>query len=297
MAILIDRKTRVLIQGVTGTEGSRACKEMLAYHTKVLAGVTPGKGGQSVNGVPVYNTVREALERHPDINTTLVVVPAPFVKDAVMEAIFAGIKLINVLTEHVPTQDAAYIVEWARKRNAFIVGPSSVGIMVPGIGKIGSIGSSAMSKIYTQGPIGVISKSGGMSGEIGVVLSRARLGQSTIVGIGGDQIVGADFVDLLKLFESDKKTKAVVLFGEVGGTYEELAAEYIKKSRYPKPVVAVVAGSFTEKLPQGTVLGHAGAIVSKGRGSYYSKVREFKKAGVQLATTLEDIPRILKKLL
>ncbi|MBI2406008.1 MAG: succinate--CoA ligase subunit alpha [Candidatus Harrisonbacteria bacterium] len=300
MAILINKQTRALIQGITGNEGSRACKEMLAYGTQVVAGVTPGKGGQNIEGVPVYNTVYEALEKHPEINTSLITVPAAFVKDAALEAIDARIPLIDILTEHVPTADAAYIVAAARHNtvsNVRVVGPSSVGIISPGLAKIGSIGSGEVKKVFTPGPIGVISKSGGMTAEISATLTRAKLGQSTVVGIGGDAIIGSDFVDLLELFEKDSETKAVVLFGEVGGTYEELVADYIRRKKFTKPVVALVAGKFTETLPQGTVLGHAGAIVSKGRGSYASKVAALTKVGVMVADILDGVPWMLKKVL
>ncbi|MDP3991860.1 MAG: succinate--CoA ligase subunit alpha [Candidatus Colwellbacteria bacterium] len=295
MAILVDKKTRVLVQGITGKEGARACGEMLSYGTKVVAGVTPGKKGQKVSGVSVYDTVKEALKKHPEINTSLISVPAFAVKDAAMEAIFAGIKLINILAEHVPTRDSTEIVRWARIKGSTVVGPASVGIISPGKGKIGSIGSSTISSVFTKGSIGVVSKSGGMTAEIAVTLTKAKLGQSTVIGIGGDQIIGLDFVDALKLFAKDPETKAVVLFGEVGGTYEEQAADYILKEKFKKPVVAIIAGKFTKDIPQGTILGHAGTIVARGRGSYESKARAFAKAGVPVARTLDEVPSLIRK--
>ncbi len=295
MSILVNKNTKVLIQGITGKEGARACEEMLSYGTKVLAGVTPGKGGQKISGVPVYDTVREALAKHPGVNTSLIAVPAAAVKDAAMEAMFAGIPFVDILAEHVPTLDCAEIIRWARMKGTILVGPSSVGVISPkNKVKIGSIGSSLISNVFTPGPIGVVSKSGGMTAEIAVTLTNAGIGQSTVVGIGGDQIIGFDFVDALKLFGKDPETRAVVLFGEVGGTYEEQAAEFIRKEKFKKPVVAVVAGKFTARLPQGTVLGHAGAIVAKGKGGYDSKVRAFKKAGVPVAATLDEIPGLLR---
>jgi len=297
MSILVDENTKVLIQGITGREGARACREMLGYGTKVVAGVTPGKGGQEVEGVPVYNSVKEALVAHSDIDTALVVVPARFVRDAVLEDIENGIELINVLAEHVTVQDSAYILAHARKAGVQIVGPSSVGIMSPKKAKLGSIGSGEISDLFTPGNIGVISKSGGMTAEICVVLSRAGFGQSTAVGIGGDPIVGSDFVDILELFEHDDETKAVVLFGEVGGVYEERVAEYVKLGKITKPIVAIIAGGFTQDLPLGTVLGHAGTIVMKGRGSYDSKIKALTDAGVAIAETVEEIPALLKKVL
>lgn len=292
---MVDKKTRVLIQGITGKEGSRACEEMLSYGTKVVAGVTPGKKGQKVSDVPVYDTVKEALVKHPEINTSLISVPAAVVQDAATEAMFAGIKLINILAEHVPTRDSAEIVRWARIKGSMVVGPASVGIISPGKAKIGSIGSSLISQVFTKGPIGVVSKSGGMTAEIAVTLTQAKLGQSTVIGIGGDQVIGFDFVDALKLFGKDPETKAVVLFGEVGGTYEEQAADFILREKFKKPVVAIIAGKFTKDLPQGTVLGHAGTIVARGRGGYDSKARAFAKAGVAVARTLDEIPDLLRR--
>ncbi len=297
MAILIDTKTRVLIQGITGKEGARACKEMLSYGTKVLAGVTPGKGGTKIEGVSVYDTVREALKKHRGLNATLISVPAAAVLDAALEAIDAGIPVIDILTEHVPVRDCAMMYRAARQNNVRVVGPSSVGVISPGKGKLGSIGSGGVHAIFKPGHVGVISKSGGMTAEIAAVLSRAGIGQSTVIGIGGDQIIGSDFVDLLELFEQDKETKATVIFGEIGGTYEERVADYVRAKKLRKPIVAVIAGKFTTTLPKGTVLGHAGAIVSGGRGSYDSKVNALRRVKVPVARTLEEITVLLKKYL
>lgn len=297
MSILVHEKTRVLVQGITGNEGSRATSEMLKYGTKVLAGVTPGKGGQTVYGVPVYNTIKEALNKHSEINSSLISVPATAVRAAAFEAIQAKIPLITILTEHVPTYESALLVHEATKRNLRIIGPSSVGIISPGKGKMGSIGSSEIQRVFTPGPIGLISKSGGMTAEIASILTRSGFGQSTVVGIGGDMILGTDFVDLLKEYETDSETKAVVIFGEIGGTYEEQAAEYVNSGEFTKPLVAMVAGRFTEQLPQDTVLGHAGAIVSNGQGNFTSKVTALKNAGALLAERLEEIPILIKKAL
>ncbi len=295
MSILLDSNTRVLIQGITGAEGTRACIEALRYGTKVVAGVTPGKGGQEVAGVPVYNTVAEALATHPQINMSLVVVPSRFALSAALEAIEANIPLINILTEHIPTQESTRIVASACMHNVRVIGPSSVGIISPGKAKIGSIGMSA-TEIFTPGNIGVISKSGGMTSEIALALTRAGFGQSTAIGIGADIILGSDFADLLELFAIDTETRAIVLFGEIGGSYEELAAEYIRRSQFNKPVIALIAGAFADTLPQETTLGHAGAIVSRGKGSYASKIQALTSAGVHIATTVEDIPQILRTL-
>lgn len=297
MSILIDENTKVLIQGITGVEGSRACREMILYGTKVLAGVRPGAGGQSVEGVPVYNTVKEALKHHPDINTSLIIVPAKNVKDAAIESIVAHIPLVNILTEYVPPIDSSFIVALAKKHKTRIVGCSSIGIISPGKCKVGSIGSAEIRHMFKPGPIGIISKSGGMTAELAVVLGKFGLGQSTVVGIGADTICGSDFLDMLKLFEKDKDTKAVVMFGEVGGVSEELMAEAVKNKDIKKPIVALIGGKFTHMLPSGTVLGHAGAIVSHGKGGYNSKIKALKNSGVIIAKTPEEIPLLLKKIL
>jgi succinyl-CoA synthetase alpha subunit len=298
MAILINRDTRVLIQGITGTEGARACKYMREYGTQVVAGVTPGKGGQEVEGVPVYNTVREALEKHPEVNTSLITVPAAAVKDAALEAISAGIPLIDILTDFVLAQDSATIIAWARKKGVRVIGPGSIGIISPQEKvKVGSIGTGDMVKIFKPGPVGLVSKSGGMTGELAYQLTAAGIGQSTALGIGGDALIGSDFVDILELFEQDPKTKLCVLFGEVGGTYEERVAAAVAAGLLKKPIVIFIAGRFTSSLPQGTVLGHAGAIVSPGMGGYDSKVAALRKAGVHVAESLEEVPRIVARLL
>ncbi len=270
---------------------------MLLYGTSVLAGVTPGKGGQKIEGVPVYNTVKEALKKHPKINTSFIVVPQKAVKDAALEAIFAGIPLLNILTEYVPPIDSAVIVAWAKKHNTRVVGCSSIGIISPGESKVGSIGSAEIRHVFKPGSVGVISKSGGMTAELAVVLGKSGIGQSTVVGIGADTIQGSDFVDILELFEKDKQTKATIVFGEVGGTAEERVGEYVKKGKIKKPVIALIGGKFTDTLPAGTVLGHAGAIVMKGKGGYDSKVLALKESGVIIANTPEEIPLLLSKII
>lgn len=297
MAILIDKKTKLLIQGITGKEGMRACHESILYGTTVLAGVTPGKGRQKVEKVPVYDTVAEACANHPDINASFITVPGAFAKSAALEAIHARIPLVVILSEHVPTLDASWIVAYAQHNGVRVVGPSAIGIISPEKAKIGSIGTGEMTRGFTKGPIGVISKSGGMTSEICFTLTRAGLGQSTAIGMGGDVIAGSSFADMLKLFANDKETKAIAMFAEVGGSYEEEAAEFIRRTKFKKPVVAIVAGGFGAALPEDTVLGHAGAIVSKGRGSYASKVKALKAAGVHIVDTVEEMPIVLKKLL
>lgn len=297
MAILLDKNTHVVIQGITGSEGARAAHDMIVYSTSVVAGVTPGKGGQiTTDKIPVYNSVSGALEKHPDINFSFIAVPASFVLDAALEAIHAGIPAINILTEKVPVHDVAKIIAYARQKKIQVVGPSSIGIISPGKGKVGSVGSGDIAeRVFTPGPIGVVSKSGGMTAEISRILTDAGLGQSTALGIGGDVLIGADFLDIALLFERDEQTRAIVIFGEVGGVYEEKLADAIQDGRITKPVVALIAGDFGEKLPQGTTLGHAGAIVSGRRGSAKSKIKALKAAGAFIAKTPEDIPNFVKQ--
>ncbi len=294
MAILVTDKTKVLIQGITGKEGSKVALQMRNYGTKVLAGVTPGKGGQEVHGIPVYNSIDEALENHPGINTSFIAVPNFACFGAMKEAIEAKIPLINVLTEHIPIQDTAKAIALAREAGIKIVGPSSIGIISPGIGKVGSIGGDDPRGVFGKGSVGVISKSGGMASEVSWILTQAGMGQSTVIGIGGDILEGSSFADLLEEFEKDSQTESVVLFGEIGGTYEEDAAEFIKAGKFTKKVVAFVSGLFAETLPQGTKLGHAGAIVYGDKGSYKSKINSLKGAGVLIAKTPDEIPQLLK---
>ena len=261
MAILITDKTKVLIQGITGKEGSKVALQMQNYGTKVLAGVTPGKGGQEVHGIPVYNSIKEALDYHPGTNASLISVPNFAVLGAMKEAIEVRIPLIDVFTEHVPIQDSAQAIALARKNGVKLVGPSSMGIISPGIGKVGQIGGDDPRGVFRKGSVGVISKSGGMASEVSWILTQAGLGQSTVVGIGGDILEGSSFADLLLEFEKDPQTESVVIFGEIGGTYEEDAAEFIKTGKFTKPVVAFVSGLFAETLPQGTKLGTATKLV------------------------------------
>lgn len=292
MSILVNEKTRVLVQGITGKEGSKVALQMRNYGTKVLAGVTPGKGGQEVHGIPVYNTISEALGNHPGINTSFVAVPNFAALGALEEAIISKIPLINVLTEHIPIKDTAKAIALAKQNGVRIVGPSSIGIISPGIGKVGSIGGDDPRGVYSKGNVGIISKSGGMASEVSWILTKNGIGQSTVVGIGGDILIGSTFADLLLDFEKDEQTKAVVLFGEIGGTYEEEAAEFIRR-RFTKPVVAFVSGLFAENLPSGTKLGHAGAIIYGEKGSYKSKINSLKSAGVKIAKTPDEIPSLL----
>ena len=296
MAILVDENTKVLVQGMTGKEGSRCSKFMIDYGTNVVCGVTPRKGGQEEHGKPIYNSVKEALAKHPDVNTSVIFVPAKFAKGAILEAIENNIPLINIITEFIAIHDVCECVAKAKEKGLTLIGPTSIGLCSPSKKvKTGAIGGNT-NKAYAPGPVGIISKSGGMSSETAYILKLAGIGQSTVVGIGGDVLNGFSFVDALKLFKDDDETKVIVLFGEIGGTYEEEAAAYIKKTNYPKPVVAFVSGKFAEDLPN-TTLGHAGAIIEGNKGTRSAKVKALKDAGVHVVEIHHEIVDKVKELL
>ncbi len=298
MGILINEQTRVLVQGITGREARSVSKEMIDYGTKVVAGVTPGKGGQEVHGVPVYDTLSQALADHPEVNTVLTYVPPLSVKDAVFEAIEAGIPLINIVTERVPMLDAAQIHEFARARRVRIVGPTSVGIINPSARvKVGAIGGSNVDRVYRPGRIGVISKSGGMTTETSWIIRQAGFGISTAMGIGGDFIKGGNFVDLVPLFFADEQTDAIVIFGEPGGGDEEALAEYVMAHGLQKPIVAFISGRFVDRMPQGVQFGHAGAVVERGMGSPAAKIAALRRAGIPVAEVHAQIADLLKEVL
>ena len=295
MSIFVDEDTKVLVQGITGREASEKVPEMLGYGTEVVAGVTPGKGGQQVHGVPVYNTVEEALEQHPEINASIVYVPPRFAKDAAFEALEADIPFLNIITEHIPVKDTWKIHKKAEKTDARIVGPTSVGVISPGKTKLGPIGGSEPEEMYKPGKVGIVSKSGGMTTETAHVLKQSGLGVSTAMGIGGDIIAGTDFVDALKAFEEDPQTEAVVMFGELGGRSELKAAEYIEEEM-SKPVVAFIAGKFTEDLPS-KQYGHAGAIIraEEERPSY--KKKKLRESGAYVVDMHHEIGEKLRRLM
>jgi succinyl-CoA synthetase alpha subunit len=289
MAILVNENTKVLVQGITGNEGSRHTEYMLQYGTKILAGVTPGKGGQSVHGVPVFNTVEEALRKFPDINTSIIFVPAKFASDSVYEAIDAGIKLIVIITEHIPIHDALRFVNYAKRKGVTIIGPNCPGAVSPLKSKVGILPNH----IYTKsGPVGIVSRSGTLTYEISYHLTQAGIGQSTVVGIGGDPIIGTDTLEVVKMFEEDPETKYIVVIGEIGGTMEERLAQYIGSGKVSKPVVAYISG---RTAPPGKRMGHAGAIVSMGMGSYESKVKAFQEVGVPVAKTPTEVVKLVKQ--
>jgi succinyl-CoA synthetase alpha subunit len=296
MSILIDEDTRILVQGITGREASEKLPAMLEYGSEVLAGVTPGKGGTAVDGVPVYDTVEEALAEHPSINTSLVYVPPFAAKDAAFEAIENGIDTLNIITERIPTHDGWKIVDKAENAGSTVVGPSSVGIITPGRCKLGPIGGDDPETVYTPGRVGVISTSGGMTTETAWVIRNAGFGISTAVSMGGDVIAGTTFADALHRFEDDPQTDAVVMFGELGGTYEEQAAELVEDGDFTEPLVAFIAGTFTEGLPT-QKYGHAGAIVRGDRGRPSGKEQRLSDAGAHVVDVHHQIGEELREVL
>ena len=284
---IVDENSRVVVQGITGNEGRFHTEAMLSYGTKVVAGVTPGKGGQQVQGVPVYSTVSEAVS-NDGANTSIVFVPARFAQSAVLEAIEAGIKTVVVITELIPQKDAIEFIAKAEERGTTIVGPNTPGVISPlKRVKVGIMPSH----IFKAGIVGIASRSGTLTYEIAWHITSVGLGQSMCVGIGGDAIVGLDFIKLLEMFRDDEETKGVVLIGEVGGQAEELAAQYIGDTRYPKPAVAYIAGRLA---PPEKRMGHAGAIVMGNVGTAKSKIEAFTAAGVPVADKPSDIAKLLK---
>ncbi|MCS6788406.1 MAG: succinate--CoA ligase subunit alpha, partial [Aigarchaeota archaeon] len=279
-----------LVQGITGREGSFHTEAMLRYGTKVLAGVTPGKGGSQVHGVPVYDSVEAAVRRHPEVNASIVFVPAKFAVDAVHEAIDAGIGLIVVITEGIPIHDAVKLISYARMRGVRIIGANTPGVITPNECKLGIMPGH----VFSRGKVGMVSRSGTLTYEIAMQLTNAGIGQSTCVGIGGDPVVGTDFLDVLEMFREDPGTECVVLIGEIGGDAEERVARYVVETEYPKPVVAYVAG---RTAPPGKRMGHAGAIISMGVGDAESKVRALTAAGIKVGSTPSEIPVLVREAL
>lgn len=288
MSILIDGNTKVLIQGITGREGMFHMRQMVEYGTKAVSGVTPGKGGQQVDGVPVFNTVRDAVSA-TGANVSAIFVPPAFAADAIMEAADSGVSLIVCFTEGIPTLDMISVYHYLRKREVNLIGPNTPGIISPGKCKVGLMAGY----IHKEGTVGVISRSGTLTYETVYQLTRRGIGQSTCVGIGGDQIIGLSFVDLLKLFQGDSDTEAVILIGEIGGTAEEEAAEYIRE-HVTKTVFAFIAG---RTAPPGRRMGHAGAIISGGRGTAVEKIRSLEEAGVRVVQNPGDIGEEVAKVL
>jgi len=296
MTILADENTKVLIQGITGREGSARAKYLLDYGTKVLCGVTPGRGGGEVWGVPVYNSVKEAVEIHGQIGASVTFVPAPQIKGAVFEAIEAGIKLVVVPAERVPLHDSLEMVALARKSGSRILGPGSMGMLSPEKVVVGWLGASKefAEDLFKPGAVGVLSRSGGQTGTVVWSLTSAGIGISTAVHVGTEPIVGTSFPEILPLFEADNATKAVVLFGEIGTVAEEEAAEVIKEGGFSKPLVAYIAG---RSMPSGMRFSHASAIIERGRGTAESKEKALKAAGAHVVETPQEIATTVARIL
>ncbi len=288
MAILVNKDTKVVVQGITGRDGSFHAKLMKEYGTNVVAGVTPGKGGMEVEGIPVFNTMKEAV-KETGANTSIIFVPAPFAADAIMEAADSGVKLIVAITEGIPVHDMVIAKKYVTERNVRLIGPNCPGLITPGEAKVGILPGH----IFKRGKVGVISRSGTLTYEIVSHLTAYDLGQSTAIGIGGDPIIGSRFVDLLKLFKDDDETEAVVLIGEIGGTDEQDAAKYIKEE-LGKPAVAFIAG---RTAPKEKRMGHAGAIIQGSEGTAEEKIKAFVEAGVKVAAEPEEVAKILKDIL
>ncbi|NPA90934.1 MAG: succinate--CoA ligase subunit alpha [Chloroflexi bacterium] len=288
MSILVGKDTRLVVQGITGREGRFHTQQMLAYGTPVVAGVTPGKGGMTVDGVPVFDTVREAVEK-TGANTSIIYVPARFAPDAILEAADAGVDLVICITEGIPVLDMVQVRRYLDLVDVRLVGPNCPGVITPGEAKVGIMPGH----IHMPGPVGIVSRSGTLTYEAVYALTNKGIGQSTVVGIGGDPIIGTTFLDVLKMFEADPQTEAVVLIGEIGGTEEERAAEYIK-AEMTKPVVGFIAG---QTAPPGKRMGHAGAIISGGKGTAAEKIAALKAAGVRVARHPEEIADLVAEVL
>ncbi len=286
MSILVDENTRVVIQGITGRDGSFHAKAMKEYGTKVVAGVTPGKGGQTVEGIPVFNTVAEAV-RETGANTSCIFVPASAGYDAILEAADAGVKLVVAVTEGIPSGDMERAVRFLDGKGVKLIGPNCPGIISPGKAKVGILPG----RIFAPGPVGLVSRSGTLTYEVVSHLTEQGLGQTTAIGMGGDPIIGLKFTDYLEMFSADPDTKAVVIIGEIGGTDEQDAARFIKDG-FGKPVVAFIAG---RTAPAEKRMGHAGAIISGSEGTAEEKIKAFAEAGVPTAALPEEVPLLLKE--
>ncbi len=296
MSILLDDQSCVLVQGITGQQARTHVSYMVRYGTRVVAGVSPGKGGGSLDGVPVYDSVKAAVRIHP-VGISVLFVPARRAKDAALEAIENRIPVVVILAEGVPHHDAAEIIEQASRKGVRLIGPNSQGMISPGKAKLGGTGGAEPERLFAPGPVGIISRSGGMGGEVGNVLTRKGIGQSTYISIGGDLLIGTGFVPLLKLFECDPETKGVVLFGEPGTGHEEEVAELVQQGGFTKTLVALIVGEAVERLSRGMSFGHTSTIVGRGLGSSIRKKRLLREAGVRIAETLSEIPTIMEEAL
>ncbi len=287
MPVLVGKKTKAIVQGITGSQGSFHTQLMLEYGTKIVAGTSLGKGGTATRGIPVFDTVQEAVDKYK-ATASIIFVPAPGAKDAALEAIAAGLDPVVVITEGIPVKDEIQMMEVARLKDITIIGPNTPGIITPGQCKLGIMPGH----IFKPGKIGLVSRSGTLTYEIAASLTNAGLGQSTCLGVGGDPVVGLSFVDVLEMFRMDPATKAIAMIGEIGGNAEEMAAEYVKKTKYPKPIAAYIAG---RAAPPGKRMGHAGAIITGRAGTAETKIEALRRAGVKIALKPGEIAKHLKQ--
>lgn len=296
MAILIDSSKRVLIQGITGREGRARAQLMREYGTQVVAGVTPGKGGQKVDGVPVFDTVQGALEVVGELDVSVLFIPAPLVKSAALEAYASGIKLLVIVPDRVPIYDVLEIAKAAQEGNARFIGPNTLGVLSPGKAVVGMIGGRAASarSWFFPGPVGITSRSGGITSSMAYYLAQEGIGATTLVHVGGDAVVGTPHPDVLKLFEKDPETKAIVLFGEIGGSQEEQVADLIEDGELTKPVIAFIGGKAAKS---GTRFSHAGAIIEGNRGTYEGKVKRLREVDATVVDAFGDLPIMTKNTL
>ncbi len=296
MSILINKDTSFIIQGITGREAVSLTRENLAYGAKIIGGVTPGRAGRDIYGVPVYDCVRDVVENEGQPEGSIVSVPPRFTRDAVFEALENGIEIIVIVTENIPRREVAQMVELANLRGARIIGPNCLGIISPGEAKMGGVGGPAENtrQAYSRGNIGVMSRSGGMTTEIASTLSAAGLGQSTCVSIGGDAIVGTTYAELMPLFEADPATEAIVIYSEPGGRMEAELAEWVKLNQSRLPIVAFMAGRFMDEM-KGMRFGHAGTIVEGKEDTSADKIQRMQAAGISVAERIEEIPRLIEQ--
>jgi succinyl-CoA synthetase alpha subunit len=295
MGVLVHKDFEFIVQGITGREALNFTRECLEYGSRIVGGVTPGRGGREVYGVPVYDTVREITAKRK-VDGSVITVPLGFAPDAAFEAIDAGIKLIVIITEGIPRRDAAAIIEYATQHGVRVIGPNCLGIIVPDVCRFGSLGGPAVDcrKAFKPGIVGVMSRSGGMTTEICNALSAAGLGESTAISIGGDPVIGSTYAELMPLFEADADTKAIVIYSEPGGTAEAELARWAQENRSRLPIVAFVAGRFMDDMP-GMSFGHAGTVVEKKVDSPADKIRRMRAAGIAVAEEIGDIPRLVKE--
>jgi succinyl-CoA synthetase alpha subunit len=286
MTILIGKGTNAIVQGITGSQGAFHTQLMLEYGTKIVAGVTPGKGGSSMHGIPVFDTVKETTDRFK-VDASIIFVPAPFAKDAALEAISANLNPVIIITEGIPVKDEIQVMEYAKLKGTTVIGPNTPGIITPTECKLGIMPDH----IFRPGKIGLISRSGTLTYEIAASLTNAGLGQSTCLGIGGDPVVGLSFVHVLELFRKDPETTAIAMIGEIGGNAEETAAEYIATTKYPKPIASYIAG---RAAPPGKRMGHAGAIITGKSGTAETKIDALRNAGVRIALKPGEIAKLLR---